>query len=122
VGDMKKILIIDDDPDIRELVGNRLKKNGFTIRTAQDGVEGMAMIKDYSPDLVIMDVMMPHLDGYSLLQELKFNLDLNGIPVMVLTARKDLKDIFDHMGKVCFMTKPFNPKTLVSSVKQCMVH
>jgi len=117
---MKKILVIDDDKELLKLIQLRLEKGGYKVECANDGLEGIAKIDDFHPDLVILDVMMPHLDGYSLLQEMKFDLDLRQIPILVLSGRQDLKDIFDHMGKVEFVPKPFDSKELLGTVKECL--
>ncbi len=85
----KYILVIDDDPDMVETIALMLESRGCTVGKAYDGIEGEESIKTKRPDLIILDVMMPRKDGYSLCAELKASADTRGIPVILLTAVSD---------------------------------
>lgn len=116
---MKKILVVDDDPNICELVGNRLKANHYEVRSASDGVEAFANVRSERPDLIVLDVSMPNMDGYQFIKEIQWQDDLRGIPILVLTARRNTREIFDALGVCRFMTKPFEPSQLLTVVEQC---
>jgi two-component system OmpR family response regulator len=113
---MSKILVVDDDPHIRELVRVFLQNEGFQISEAADGVEALAKLQSIKADLVILDVMMPKLDGWQLCRELREDYDL---PVLMLTAlgetTQKLKGF--QLGTDDYLVKPFEPLELVARVK-----
>jgi two-component system alkaline phosphatase synthesis response regulator PhoP len=82
----KKILVVDDDPDLVETTSIILKSKKYDVCVAYDGVEGLEKARSEKPDLIVLDVMMPQKDGYTLCKELKADPDLSGIPVLLLTA------------------------------------
>lgn len=113
---MKKILVVDDEGEIRDLLETRLKANGYDVVTASDGVEGLVKAKDEKPNLIILDVSMPNMDGYSFIRELQKE-NLKNIPVLVFTARPHLQDLFKIEGIHNYMIKPFNADEFLSKVK-----
>ncbi len=115
---MKKILVVDDDPTLRELLQIRLESNGYEVITASDGVHGFAEAKRIHPDLIVLDVSMPAMDGYSLVKELKWHDDLKTIPILILTAKTHTEELFELEGISSFMTKPFNSKDLLSQIER----
>ncbi len=87
MGDKSKVLVVDDDPDFVEATKLILeKKGGYNVVTAYDGVEGLEKVKSEKPDVIVLDVMMPEKDGYTMCAELKADSELCGIPVLLLTA------------------------------------
>jgi two-component system cell cycle sensor histidine kinase/response regulator CckA len=124
-----KILIVDDDADSRVLLSILLKKNGFTIAEACDGKQGLKMVKEFSPGLVITDIMMPEMDGYMLCQKIKEDPKLAHIPVIFYSATyTSLED--QHLGKELgasrYIIKPADPgkflKTLLEFIKEHEIH
>ncbi len=114
-----KILLVDDEPDILEFLGYNLKKEGFDVHTAQNGEEALSIAKEIHPQLIILDVMMPEMDGIETCEELKKIPYLNNTIISFLSARgEDYTQIagFDA-GADDFITKPIKPKVLVSKVK-----
>ncbi len=111
---MKTILIADDEAPIRRLIQFRLEKDGYRTLLAQDGLEAVFMAQQEKPDLIIFDIMMPKLDGFSAARKLKEDPSTASIPFIFLTAKGEEADrITAHrLGCVDFMVKPFSPKTL----------
>lgn len=113
------ILLVDDDPDIREFVTYNLTKEGYHVVTAKDGAEGVEAVKKYRPDLVLLDVMMPGMDGIEACEAIRSNLDIAGTLIAFLSARgEDYSQVagFDA-GADDYITKPIRPKVLASRVK-----
>ncbi len=112
---MSKILIVDDDPHIRELASLFLRKDGFEIVEAADGVEALSKLDSVKVDLAIIDVMMPKMDGWELCQELRATFD---IPILMLTARGETSQKLKgfQLGTDDYVVKPFEPLELVARV------
>lgn len=113
------ILLVDDDPDIREFVTFNLAKEGYTVVTAKDGAEGVEAVKKHRPDLVLLDVMMPGMDGIEACEAIRSNPDIASTLIAFLSARgEDYSQVagFDA-GADDYITKPIRPKVLVSRVK-----
>ncbi|MDK8180534.1 response regulator transcription factor [Paenibacillus sp. UMB4589-SE434] len=113
---MNTILIVDDDPHIRELVTVFLQKEGFRTTEASDGVEAMQLMEIDRADLVILDIMMPNMDGWELCRELK---SLYEIPLLMLTAKGETSQKVKgfNLGTDDYLVKPFDPMELVVRVK-----
>ena len=120
-----KVIIIDDEPDFIEMVKIRLEANGYKVITASGGHEGLAMIRSEKPRVIILDVMMPGMDGFEVAKEIKSDPDICNIPVIMLTALGVSFDI-DHeenlkkareAGVFSFLTKPFIPADLIDAVE-----
>jgi two-component system, OmpR family, response regulator len=113
---MSSILIVDDDPHIRELVRVFLRGEGFTIYEAADGVEALDQLETLKADMVILDVMMPNMDGWELCRELRASYD---IPLLMLTAKGETaqKIMGFQLGTDDYLVKPFEPLELVARVK-----
>jgi two-component system alkaline phosphatase synthesis response regulator PhoP len=118
----KKILVVDDDADILELLGFTLKKAGYAIGTAVDGVEALKKVCTLLPDLILLDVMMPELDGLAVCEVLRRDPATSSIPILILTAASgQLSRLAGlHAGATEYMTKPFSPKELVAKIDQLL--
>ncbi len=114
-----KILIIDDEPDIRLLIEYTLKKEGFIVKTANDGISGIETAKQFLPDLIILDVMMPEMDGMETCEILRENPTFDNTLICFLTARtEDYSQIAGfESGADDYISKPVKPKVLVSRIK-----
>jgi two-component system alkaline phosphatase synthesis response regulator PhoP/two-component system response regulator VicR len=116
----KKILAVDDEKHIVRLVQANLERAGYQVVTANDGKEALQKVAEENPDLVVLDVMMPYMDGFEVLQNLRRNPSTRDIPVVMLTAKAQDADVFKgwQSGVDCYLTKPFNPMELLSFVKR----
>jgi DNA-binding response OmpR family regulator len=114
-----KILIIEDNQDIRENTAELLELSGYTVETASDGIEGVRMAKFGKPNLVICDIMMPHLDGFGVLQVFATQPELATIPFIFLTAKTDRADMRKgmEMGADDYLTKPFQEVELLRAIE-----
>jgi DNA-binding response OmpR family regulator len=110
------ILVVDDEKNIVQLVRLYLNKEGFRVEAAYDGAQALEKAKSLRPDLVILDIMMPELDGLSVSKELR---KTSNVPIIILTARGDDVDrvVGLELGADDYVTKPFNPRELVARVK-----
>lgn len=118
----KNILIIDDDPTIRHLLGRLLEKEGYHTLEAANGQEGFGVVQTQAVHLIILDILMPIMDGFTFFKELKINSMTHHIPVLVLTVRKQMEDSFMALGADAFMGKPFNSEKLLSEIKMILNH
>jgi DNA-binding response OmpR family regulator len=113
------VLAADDDPDILELVAFRLERSGYTVLQARDGEEALQMALESTPDLAVLDVMMPKLDGFELTRRLRAEEATSRMPIILLTARAQDADVqqgFDA-GADDYIRKPFSPQELRSRVQ-----
>jgi class 3 adenylate cyclase len=115
-------LVVDDDPINVEVLRVRLSAQGYEVVTAIDGEEGLQRARELEPDLVLLDVMMPKLDGISVLKELKADITLRFMPVILLTAKADTRDIVNGLGAGAddYLTKPFEQSALVARVRSLL--
>lgn len=117
---MKELIaIVDDEPDILELVSLHLKKTGFTTKEFLDAESFTAFLEDHTPDLIILDLMLPDTDGLDICKELKKKDSSSSIPIIMLTAKGEETDkiLGLELGADDYVTKPFSPKELVARVK-----
>ncbi len=117
---MKKILIVDDEPNIVMSLEYTFKKNNFEVFIARDGQEALDILKNSLPDIIILDIMMPNVDGYDALQKIRNNEFLNDCKVIFLTAKNKESDIEKglSLGANLYVTKPFSVKKLVEQVNE----
>jgi len=113
------ILVADDEEDLRELVTYRLTRSGYQVIGAGDGLQALELAAERTPDLMVLDVMMPKLDGYELTRRVRAEAALRSIPVILLTARSQESDIDRgfEVGADDYLKKPFNPDELVARVR-----
>ncbi len=116
---MNKVLVVDDDPLVTGLVKINLELEDFEVAEAWGGEEALQIISDNAPDLVLLDVMMPELDGWDLLRILRENPSTRELPVILLTAKVQERDVAKgwQMGADGYITKPFNPLEMVERLK-----
>lgn len=115
----EKILAVDDDEDIRELVRYNLVKDGLRVRCAASGEQALKEALDFMPDLVLLDLMLPGLDGLDVCRQLKSNPKTNHIPIIMLTAKGEDSDVVAglELGADDYITKPFSPRVLLARTK-----
>ena len=118
----KKILVVDDDADLVELLSFNLKQAGYLIGTASNGVDALKKARALEPNLIVLDVMMPELDGFAVCEILRRDPTTSSIPIMMLTA------LSSELGRVAglgsgatdFVTKPFSPRLLVQRIEELL--
>ena len=112
---MESILIIEDEIDIANLVGFNFERNGYSVDIAHDGREGLEKILKNQPDLVILDLMLPEIDGYKILKKMQRDTRSHSIPVIMQTAKSQIDDRLKglELGADDYVTKPFSPKELI---------
>ena len=116
----KRILIVDDEVQLVELVKMRLEAAGYETVSAYDGQEGFDKAKKEKPDLIILDLMLPKMDGYKVCGLLKNDARYSKIPIIMFTARVQEEDVRlgKDLGAEEYVTKPFDPKILLSKIKE----
>lgn len=117
---MKKILIVDDEPNIIMSLEYTFKKSNFEVFIARDGQEALDILENETPDAIILDVMMPNVDGYATITEIKRNEKLQHCKIVFLSAKNKESDIEKGMnlGANAYMTKPFSIKKLVDKINE----
>ena len=116
----RKILTCDDEKHIVRLIQVNLERQGYEVVTANNGAECLEKVASEHPDLIVLDVMMPEMTGFEVLEALKKNPESERIPVIMLTARAQDADVLKGWqgGVECYLTKPFNPMELIAFVKR----
>jgi len=120
---LKCILCVEDEPEMIDLMRLILGRRGFEVRGANGGVEGLKMIREDKPDLILLDLMMPDMDGWEVYQQLKADEKTRDIPVIVVTAKAQSIDkvLGLHIAKVDdYIAKPFSPQELLNSVEKVL--
>lgn len=112
---MATILIAEDEKEMREILADCMRRGGHACVTAEDGIEAVMALKNHAVDLAILDIMMPHLDGFSVCRIAR---EMNSVPILFLTAKSDENDKLKgyEYGADDYMTKPFSPKILLAKV------
>lgn len=118
----KKILVVEDDALIRELDRVNLESAGFTVVMATDGFQGLEMARTENPDLIVLDIMLPKMDGFKVCRILKFDDKYKHIPIIMLTARIQEvdKETGFKTGADGYMTKPYDPEELIKKINQVL--
>ena len=114
----KTIMVVDDNPDIITIVKTILEGKGYTVLSASSGPELLNMLKGQKPDLIILDIMMPEMDGLEVLSRLKAVADTSTLPVILLTAKVQYEDVLGgyKLGADYYITKPFTSTQLVNGI------
>ncbi|MBN3039115.1 MAG: response regulator [Candidatus Omnitrophica bacterium] len=112
----KKILVIDDEPHIVQLLKSRLQANGYEVVAASNGKEGLERVEQENPDLIILDILMPAMDGYTFVRRLRKA--SREIPVIVLTGQGAMQDLFAVEGINDYMVKPFKAEELLEKIEK----
>ena len=111
----KRIFILDDEPDVTELVSYKLKREGYEVCVCNDPLEVMGVARDFNPDMFILDIMMPELDGFTVCRMIRADKQLSQVPVIFLTARGEVEDRIKglEIGADDYVRKPFDTKELI---------
>ena len=119
---MPKILVVDDERNMVRLLQVNLEREGYEVVTAFDGVEGLQKARTENPDLVLLDITMPRMDGFEVLNVLKANTDTSDMPVVILTARSKDADVFQgyETGADAYLTKPLHPNELTAVIRKML--
>jgi DNA-binding response OmpR family regulator len=117
-----RLLVVDDNESNRDVLSRHLQRQGHTVTTAEDGNQALAMLRREGFDLVLLDIMMPEVDGYQVLEQMKSDPALNHLPVLLLSARDDLDSVVRGiaMGAEDYLPKPFNPVLLRARIGACL--
>ena len=112
------IMVVDDDPDIVTVLTIMLEQNEYNVRHAYSGMQLFSGLEGQKPDLIVLDLMMPHMDGFEVLERLKANQETSSIPVILLTAQDEFENIMSgyKKGADYYITKPFTKSQLVNSI------
>ena len=115
----QKVLVIEDEQDIQELIEYNLLKQGYEVEVRGDGEQGIECAKTFSPDIIVLDIMLPGLDGLSVCREIRMEKSLERTPIIMLTAKSEETDIVVglELGADDYMTKPFSPNELVARIR-----
>lgn len=118
----KRVLVVDDEPSLRSLVRVNLEVDGIDVIEAVDGVDGLKVMHETMPDLVLLDIMMPRKDGIEMLEDIMADQDFCDIPIILLTAKGELEDLQKGalLGARGYITKPFDPEQMVRTVKAAL--
>jgi excisionase family DNA binding protein len=113
------VLVVDDDPQVREIVRVNLQMEGYTVREASNGEEGLKAVEDDAPDLILLDVMMPQVDGWEMLRRVQERHGIGSIPVVMFSGQLDSREQeAAEAGASAFVGKPFDLRALIEQTKQ----
>jgi len=120
--DRKKILVVDDEPDLVDMVKMRLEANGYEVIIAYNGQEALDKARSEKPDLIILDLMMPKMDGFHVCGLLKRDMRFSKMPIVIFTARAQQEDIImsQEAGADAYLMKPFEPKALLGKISELL--
>ena len=121
---MFKILLVDDEPNIVMSLDFLMRKEKYTVFIARSGREALEIAFDKQPDLIILDIMMPELDGYEVCQQIRENTDLKNVKIVFLSAKNRESDLEKGyaIGADLYITKPFSNKNLVNKIKELLLN
>ena len=118
---MARILVVDDEKETVGLVHFILERDGHTVVPFYDGQTLLDRVHSEQPDLIVLDIMMPGMDGYTVCTRLAADEQVRGVPILILTAKGDMRDVFQWSGNIAsYMQKPFNPSVLRAQVKKIL--
>lgn len=114
----KTILVVDDEPVIVEIAKRKLTEIGYNIRTAGDGIEALKQMQEQKPDLILLDIQMPSMNGYTFMMEKIKMPDYVRVPVIVLTAYAEMEPLFKRHGATAYLLKPLKLLDVIAKVKE----
>ena len=114
------VLVVDDDPDLREFLRVNLEQEGFVVREAGSAAEGLDVLEEEPPDLILLDVMMPQVDGFEMLRLVQERHGVGAVPVIMFSGKVDDADAATERGAQAFIGKPFDPQQLIDATKQLL--
>lgn len=120
--DKSRILLVDDEEDILTVLKTRLEKNDYEVSTAQDGLEALNKVRKEKPDLIILDIMLPKMDGFKVCSHLKLDSSFKDIPIIMFTAKTQSQDVMlsQQIGADAYIVKPFEPKVLFGKIQELL--
>jgi CheY-like chemotaxis protein len=118
----KRVLVVDDDEDMQALLRQALETESYEVTVAQDGLDALEMIEQASPDLILLDLMMPRMDGATFARELHNRGLIPATPIIVVSADVNAKQKIENMGADSYITKPFDLHCLLDEVAHFMEH
>ena len=117
----QKILVVDDDPTIQKLISSTLSRAGYETVVAKDGLDAMVLLKKEKPALIVLDIMMPELNGYDVCHQVKFDPGLKDVPIILLTARdQELDPRIGGLMGIDYMHKSSHPSDLIARIHQVL--
>ena len=118
----ERILVVDDEPQMRRALRNALTAHGYEVTVAEDGATALEAIATWAPDAIVLDLVMPGIDGFEVLRGIKSSPEIQHTPVIMLTVKTQSADIVEGLreGAELYLPKPFHPKELVSLVKRVL--
>jgi len=121
--DKVKVLVVDDEELLVEMMRLRLEANGYEVIAAYDGKQGLDLARKEKPNIIILDIMLPKMDGYKVCRMLKFDAEYKDIPIILSTARgqDSDKDLGKEVGANAYITKPFEPEELLSIIEKLLI-
>ncbi len=116
----RRLLIVDDEPDLADMIKFRLESNGYEILLANDGQQALEVARKERPDLIILDLMLPKMDGYKVCGLLKKDARYANIPIIIFTAKAQEEDkkLSQEVGANAYLSKPFEPKILLEKIRE----
>lgn len=119
---MKRVVVAEDEASLAKLISFKLQREHYEVAMAEDGGKALELIQGGHPDLILLDVMMPVMDGYHVLQEIKKDPELSEIPVIMLTSKGQEKDVVRgiDLGATDYIVKPFRPSELVARIRRVL--
>ncbi len=119
---MSKVLVVEDNKSQREMISELLQKSGLVVAVAVDGLEALDQIHVIQPDIVVLDIVMPHMNGYEVCRRIKSDPKTQNVPVVICTSKGEEFDRYWGMkqGADAYIAKPFQPKELIGTVKQLL--
>ena len=118
----QKILLIDDDRGIIGILSKVLQHQGYEVIFAYDGKEGLDVVYSENPDLIVLDIRMPSMNGYEFIRTLRVQKNIEGkvmVPIIILTAKEEMEDVFKLEGAKGYLIKPVDPEKLIKKIKEC---
>ncbi len=116
------ILLVDDDPNLRDMLRAMLEIGGFEVIEAEDGLDALEKLEEITPDILVLDVMMPNLDGVSLCKQLRSDAEFVSLPIIMLSGKTQHQAVAEGMaaGANCYLCKPITVEELIQSVRQLL--